>query len=177
MENSCGQGRYFRDEDGVWRYGPGGRAVFGAQDMTWTNLFDFPRGVTEKGEVVHVARGLAMDNKSLSWCLKWDEGGPTIDVPVDEWEAHDEIIGIWAPELQHEGGIRGMKFDALTEHDGSSLYPNLPVAPNRPPPERVRRFSILEKDLRRKTRMGEPIKVKKRGWIPWWDRPRSDGTF
>lgn len=176
MENSCGNGRFFRDEKGVWRYGPGGRAVFGAQDMTWTNYFDFPRSNTTRGEVVHVSRGLAMENKALSWCMDFDQGGPTIEVPVREWERHDQIIGVWAPELQHEGGIRGMKFDSLQENP-DDMYVNVPIAPNRPPPDRVRRFSLLERDLRRKTMPAEPIKVKKKGWTPWWNRPRSDGTF
>lgn len=149
--------------------------MFGAQDMTWTNYFDFPRSFTEGGEVVHVSRGLAMENKALSWCMRWDVGGPTIDVPLDEWDAHDEVIGIWAPELQHEGGIRGMKFDSLQD-PSDSIYANVPVAPNRPAPDRIRRFTLLERDLRRKTMQGEPIKVKK-GWTPWWNRPRGDGTL
>lgn len=144
--------------------------------MTWTNFFDFPRGTTDKGEVVHVTRGLAMEDKALAWCLEWDEGGPTIDIPAAEWNKRDEVIGIWAPELQHEGGIRGMKFDSLNEQS-DSIYANVPVAPNRPSPDRVRRFTLLERDLRRKTKAAEPIKVNKKGWVPWWDRPRSDGTF
>ncbi|MEX2588506.1 MAG: hypothetical protein WD602_11035 [Actinomycetota bacterium] len=173
---SCGKGRFYREDNGVWRYGPGGRAVFGGQDMTLTNFFDFPRGVTDQGEVVHVARGLAMEDKLLSWCLEWDRGAPTIDVPVAEWDRRDEVIGIWAPELQHEGGIRGMKFDSLQDQS-DSIYANVPIAPNRPPPDRVRGFTLLERDLRRKTKAAEPIRVKKKNWVPWWDRPRRDGTF
>ncbi|MGQ0678535.1 MAG: hypothetical protein ACT4OM_02560 [Actinomycetota bacterium] len=165
MTKSCGGGRFVRDGRGIWRYGQDGQPVSGAQDMTMSNLFNFP----VDRDVVSVQRGVAIENEILSWCLDYDtELGSTIEVPLDQWRRHDGVIGIWAPELMHEGGIRGMRTDAGDQSDFHDVW-RAPIAPVKR--QDIKRTALtLEKDLRR------------RGWVPqssngnsaYWEHWRSE---
>lgn len=168
MSQCCGGGRFARDSRGVWRYGEDGQPVSGAQDMTLTNLFNFPM---EQG-VVSVLRGMAIENEILSWCLEYDtEVGATIEIPLPVWSTHDRVIGIWAPELMQEGGIRGLQFDEPTQPLGIHGVSNSPVAPTKRADIKRTSF-VLERDLRRK------------GWVPqtsisngtsaYWEHWRSE---
>lgn len=133
MHLSCGRGRFVRDEAGVWRYGVDGLPVHGGQDMTMTNFFNFTRRLGAGGAFVQVSRGLAMEDGSLAWVFSWDSGtGPTIDVPLDEWDKRDRVIGVWAPELKQEGGMRGLKLDAGLGDAGPEGIGEAAVAPPLP---------------------------------------------
>lgn len=123
--------------------------------MTLTNLFNF---AMEQGRV-SVQRGMALENEVLSWCLDYDtEIGSTIEVPLPEWLAHDTVIGVWAPELVQEGGIRGLRCDKSGDPYNQDVW-SAPVAPTKR--WDVRHAALgLERDVRRK------------GWIP----QHSNGT-
>lgn len=149
MNQSCGGGRFVRDSRGIWRYGEDGQPVSGAQDMTLTNLFNF---AMEPGVVI-VLRGMAIENEILSWCLDYDtEVGSSIEVPLPDWLAHDTVIGIWAPELVQEGGIRGLRCDRVGEEYEPGIWDS-PIAPTKRADIKQTAFS-LERDVRRK------------GWVP-----------
>lgn len=140
----------------MWRYGPDGMAVPGGRDMTLSNFYNFETLETESGPVVRVPRGLVLENYLLEFCAEWDLGGPTIDVPAEVWAKQDRVIGVWAPELQHEGGVRGIRLDPPRE-DGDPLPPwQPPLAPNRPDTNPYKPISEMETDIRRRTSWGFP---------------------
>lgn len=153
---TCDNGRFFRDDRGVWRYGPDGTPVPGGRDMTLSNFFNFEQVETEAGPMVRMPRGLVLENYLLEFCKEWDGGGPLIDVPLSSWTEHDRVIGVWAPELQHEGGVRGVRLDPPRE-PGEPLPPWLPpLAPNRPDSDPYKPISEMETDIRRRTSWGFP---------------------
>ena len=93
---------YVRSAAGEWLYewdGP----VPGARDLMLRDVFGF--------EVVETAaRGVAVvipvdvweDEPRLSWCAAyWDAraASAVIEVPLAAWDAHDEVVGMDAPEL------------------------------------------------------------------------------
>lgn len=143
----------------MWLYGRDGKAVRGGRDMTLSNFFNFELLETDVGPVVRVPRGLLLENYLLEFCSEWDMGGPVIDVPAIKWEEHDDVIGIWAPELQHEGGVRGVRLDAL-RRPGDGLDPwEPPLAPNRPSSDPYKPITEMETDIRRRTSWGfAPLK-------------------
>ena len=173
-EQSCGNGRFIRDPRGVWRYGEDGQPVSGAQDMTLTNFFNFPVEQRPAGAVVLVSRGIALENESLAFCLEHDPGPgtTTIPVPLEVWQRHDRVIGIWAPELKDEGGIRGMKFDELS-HFRESEWES-PVAPTKPHDIRNMAAS-LKRNLRRKGWAPQELEGFTAYWEPWRENPREAG--
>lgn len=128
--------------------------VRGGRDMTLSNFFNFETFESEAGPVVRVPRGLWLENYLLEFCAEWDTGGPFIDVPAASWQAHDTIIGIWAPELQHEGGVRGVRLDKARKA-GDPIEPwEPPLAPNRPSSDPYKPVSEMELDIRRRTSWG-----------------------
>lgn len=173
MEQSCGSGRYYRDHRGVWRYGENGQPVSGAQDMTLTNFFNFPVEHRPDGATVLIARGMALENESLAFCLDHDTGsGATIRVPLEIWTRHDRVIGIWAPELREEGGIRGMKFDDSVTPRASEW--ESPVAPTKP--HDIRHMAeTLKRNLRRKGWAPQELEGFTAYWEPWREDPREAG--
>ena len=175
MNQSCGGGRFVRDARGVWRYGADGQPVSGAQDMTLTNFFNFPIEQRPSGSVVLVPRGMALENQSLDFCLDLDTGaGATIPVPMEVWKKHDAVIGIWAPELKHEGGIRGMKFDVPEESAPRPAVWEAPVAPTKPHDIKHMTTS-LKRHLRRKGWAPQELDGFTAYWEPWRDDPRESG--
>jgi hypothetical protein len=142
--------------------------------MTLTNFFNFPTEDRPGGKVVLVARGMALENQSLDFCLDYDSGsGSTIAVPFEVWKKHDSVIGIWAPELQHEGGIRGMKFDGPVSGPRPSVW-EAPVAPTKP--HDIRHMaSSLRRDLRRKGWVPQVLEGFIASWEPWRENPRESG--
>jgi len=172
MSLSCGGGRFVRDGRGVWRYGERGQPVSGAQDMTLSNFFNFPAHDGNDGRVVEVSRGVALEHQSLDFCLDFDTGvGSTIDVPQTIWDRHDEVIGIWAPELQEEGGMRGMKLDAGSQLD---WVWHAPVAPTKPHDIRTMAASF-RRHLRRKGWVPQEVNGISVSWEPWRDNPMESG--
>lgn len=119
--------------------------------MTLTNLYNFEEAETLGGTVVRVPRGMLLENYLLKFCLEWDTGGPVVEVPLAAWREHDEIIGVWAPELQHEGGVRGVRADR-PGNDPAGWEP--PIAPNRPLTDPYKPLSEMEADVRRRTAWG-----------------------
>jgi hypothetical protein len=172
MSRSCGGGRFVRDDRGVWRYGAHGQPVSGAQDMTLSNFFNFVTQERAGGEVVEVLRGVALEDRSLEFCLDFDTGvGSAIDVPLHIWDQHDEVIGIWAPELKEEGGMRGMKFDA---GGGSDWVWQAPVAPTKPH-DIHKMAASLRRHLRRKGWAPQEVNGFSVYWEPWRENPRESG--
>jgi len=126
--------------------------------MTLSNFFNFEQVETENGPVVRVPRGMVLENYVLQFCTEWDEGGPVMDIPLTSWNEHDEVIGVWAPELQHEGGVRGLRMDPPQESGGPPPW-HLPLAPNRPDTDPYKPVSEMEVDVRRRTSWGfTPLK-------------------
>jgi hypothetical protein len=156
---TCDNGRFFRGDDGIWLYGPDGMPVRGGRDMTLTNFFNFEQAETDNGPVVRVPRGLLLENYLLEFCAEYDTGGPFVDVPAGVWAEHDQVIGIWAPELQHEGGVRGIRLDKPRQ-PGDPVDPwEPPLAPNRPSSDPYKPISEMETDIRRRTSWGfAPLK-------------------
>jgi hypothetical protein len=169
MPQSCGGGRFVRDARGVWRYGESGQPVSGAQDMTLSNFFNFPK--TPDGKLVLVPRGYALENQSLDFCLDYDSGsGSTIVVPVEAWQKNDRVVGVWAPELQQEGGIRGMKFDGAESGPRPAVW-EAPVAPTKP--HDIRNMApSLRRDLRRKGWAPQVLD----GFTAYWERYKPKET-
>ena len=174
MGASCGSGRFVRDSRGVWRYGEDGQPVSGAQDMTLTNFFNFPTEKRAGAEVILVPRGIAMENHSLDFCLDFDSGsGSVIAVPIDVWRKHDRVIGIWAPELKEEGGMRGIKFDKPDGGPPSSVW-EAPVAPTKP--HEIKDMApSLKRHLRRKGWAPQELDGFTAYWEPWRQNPREAG--
>lgn len=131
--------------------------------MTLSNLFNFP---TEQG-TVKVQRGMAMENQILAWCLEYDdEIGPVIEVPAHDWQARDQVIGVWAPELVQEGGIRGLRCDTSEEHPHVEGVWGSPVAPTKRAD--IQRTALtLERDLRRKGWIAQQSNGKTAYWEHW----------
>lgn len=119
--------------------------------MTLSNFYNFERTYKDGGPVVRVPRGMAIENYRLEFCLEWDTGAAVIDVPAQRWEEHDEVIGVWAPELQHEGGVRGIRLDD-PDNNGAVWEP--PLAPNRPKTNPYEPVTEMEVDVRRRTSWG-----------------------
>jgi hypothetical protein len=133
--------------------------VRGGRDMTLTNFFNFEQVETDNGPVVRVPRGLALENYLLEFCAEFDTGGPEIDVPAEAWAEHDDVIGIWAPELQHEGGVRGVRLDKPRREGDPLDQWEPPLAPNRPSSDPYKPISEMETDIRRRTSWGfAPLK-------------------
>ncbi len=133
--------------------------VRGGRDMTLSNFFNFEQVETEGGPVVRVPRGMVLENYVLDFCKEWDGGGPTIEVPLTSWHEHDEVIGIWAPELQHEGGVRGLRRDPPRQPGDPPPSWQPPLAPNRPDTDPYKPVSEMETDIRRRTAWGfAPLK-------------------
>lgn len=110
---TSGEGRYIRDEAGVWRYADSGEPVPGAEDMTITNRYNLP----VYGDDVIVPRSLALNEPDLAWCLEWNEVSAVtrydygrrrgmgrdpnipddaICVPLAEWDRRaSEVLGMW----------------------------------------------------------------------------------
>ena len=112
---TCGDGRYVRDDDGVWRYADSGVEVPGARDMTISD-----HNLEVRGDEVLVPRALAEREPELAWCLDsgkrhaWDAEG-IIRVPLAEWDRHAaEPLGMWAPELAEDPQTREL---ALAERE------------------------------------------------------------
>ena len=133
--------------------------VRGGRDMTLSNFFNFEQVETEAGPVVRVPRGMILENYILEFCKEWDSGGSTVDVPVASWNDHDHVIGIWAPELQHEGGVRGLKVDPPRKPGDPVPDWQPPYAPNRPSSDPYKPVTEMEVDVRRRTAWGfAPLK-------------------
>lgn len=130
--------------------------VRGGRDMTLTNFFNFPVIETLAGNVVRMPRGQVIENYLLEFCQEYDAGAPTIDVPESVWQSHDEVIGIWAPELQHEGGVRGVRFDPPLEPGDPLPDWQPPLAPHRPSTDPYQPILEMEMDIRRRTSWGFP---------------------
>ena len=172
MSRSCGGGRFVRDDLGVWRYGVHGQPVSGAQDMTLSNFFNFPTHDGDEGHVVQVQRGVALENHSLDFCLDFDTGvGSTIEVPLKIWDQHDEVIGLWAPELKEEGGMRGMKFDTGNVLD---WVWQTPVAPTKPH-DIGKMAAGFRRHLRRKGWVPQEVNGLSVSWEPWRENPMESG--
>ncbi|MEX0789707.1 MAG: hypothetical protein WD178_02925 [Actinomycetota bacterium] len=127
--------------------------------MTLTNFFNFEQAETDLGPVVRVPRGLLLENYLLDFCAEHDTGGPFVDVPAAVWAEHDQVIGVWAPELQHEGGVRGVRLDK-PRLPGDPVDPwEPPLAPNRPSSDPYKPISEMETDIRRHASWGfAPLK-------------------
>lgn len=136
--------------------------------MTLSNFFNFEQA----GTVVRVPRGMVLENYLLEFCNEFDTGGPIIEVPLATWSQHDQVIGIWAPELQQEGGVRGMKLDPPREPGDPLPDWQPPFAPNRPSTDPYRPISEMEADVRRRASWGfTPLKslgglsrLRRRSW-------------
>ena len=127
--------------------------------MTLSNFFNFELVENGSGPVVRVPRGLALENYLLEFCAEFDTGGPDIDVPTEAWAEHDDVIGIWAPELQHEGGVRGMRLEKPRQEGDPIERWEPPLAPNRPSSDPYRPITEMETDIRRRTSWGfAPLK-------------------
>lgn len=122
--------------------------------MTLSNFFNFERIDTGIGTVVRVPRGMLLENYLLAFCSEWDTGGPTVDVPASSWDERDEVIGIWAPELQHEGGVRGVRLDRPRGNEDPKLTWEPPLAPNRPSSDPYKPLMEMETDIRRRASWG-----------------------
>lgn len=133
--------------------------VRGGRDMTLSNFFNFELVENGSGPVVRVPRGLALENYLLEFCAEFDTGGADIDVPAEAWAEHDDVIGIWAPELQHEGGVRGMRLDKPRQEGDPIDRWEPPLAPNRPSSDPYKPITEMEIDIRRRTSWGfAPLK-------------------
>jgi hypothetical protein len=128
--------------------------VRGGRDMTLSNFFNFDQVETSAGPAVRVPRGLLLENYLLEFCSEFDTGGPSVDVPLATWEEHDEVIGIWAPELQHEGGVRGVRLDRERQPGDPAEAWEPPLAPHRQSSDPYKPISEMETDLRRRTSWG-----------------------
>lgn len=127
--------------------------------MTLSNFFNFERIDTDAGTVVRVPRGMLLENYLLEFCSEWDAGGPTVDVPAPSWDEHDRVIGIWAPELQHEGGVRGVRLDQPRKPGDPAPTWEPPLAPNRPSSDPYKPIMEIETDIRRRASWGyAPLK-------------------
>jgi predicted DNA-binding transcriptional regulator AlpA len=92
---------YVRDAVGVWCY-EWGPPVPGAQDLTALNAYGFAEVQTEKGPAIAVPTSVWNEDRDLNWCgIFWDQrqGGDTIFVPLASWQARDEVVSMYAPEL------------------------------------------------------------------------------
>lgn len=113
---SAGDGRYTRDATGTWRYTATGEPVPGASDMTPSNLYNFRCQRVGDITYVEVPRAMAAREPELRWVLAFaprlpddvadlasprdpDTGRAVVRVPMADWDAHDHVIGMWAPEL------------------------------------------------------------------------------
>lgn len=89
---------YVRNSVGEWEYEWGG-LVPGARDLRISDRFSF---ALENGKVL-VPAEVWRREPVLSWCAAyWDPRGPKEDVlrvPIAAWIAHDEVVGMTAPEL------------------------------------------------------------------------------
>lgn len=127
--------------------------------MTLTNFFNFERAGTDAGTVVKVPRGMLLENYVLEFCKEFDTGGPIIDVPLASWDEHDEVIGIWAPELQQEGGVRGLRLDPPLKAGDQPPVWQPALAPNRPDSDPYKPVTEMEFDVRKRTAWGfAPLK-------------------
>ncbi|HEX2054363.1 MAG TPA: hypothetical protein VHJ78_11645 [Actinomycetota bacterium] len=128
--------------------------VKGGRDMTLSNFFNFETIQTDAGPTVQVPRGMMIENYLLEFCKEWDTGGPIVNVPLTSWEEHDEVIGIWAPELQQEGGVRGLKADPPLKPGEPLPEWQPPFAPNRPSSDPYKSITEIEADVRKRTSWG-----------------------
>lgn len=135
--------------------------VKGGRDMTLSNFFNFESAETAAGPVVQVPRGMFLENYLLEFCAEWDTGGAFVEVPASAWEERDEVIGIWAPELQQEGGVRGVRLDRERDPGEPLESWHPPLAPNRPSSDPYKPVSEMETDIRRRTSWGfAPLKTR-----------------
>ena len=89
---------YVRNSVGEWEYEWGG-LVPGARDLRISDRFSF---ALEDGKVL-VPAEVWQREPVLSWCAAyWDPRGPkeeVLRVPISAWIAHDEVVGMTAPEV------------------------------------------------------------------------------
>ena len=93
---------YRRLEPGVWAYEWGG-VVPGARDLTLRLVYAFAPMTDVRGRPCLAVPLATYDaDARLAWCAAyWDprSSDETILVPVVAWDAHDESVGMDAPEL------------------------------------------------------------------------------
>lgn len=99
-----GDGAYWRDAEGVWRYRDGGDEVPGATDLRLRDLFDPPLEERDGATVRVVPRAWASRNPDhpLAWVFEHAELGTRepIVVLLEEWASHaDEVVAMAAPDL------------------------------------------------------------------------------
>ena len=133
--------------------------VRGGRDMTLSNFFNFEQVESDAGPVLKVPRGMLLENYLLDFCNEWDTGGAFIEVPASAWAERDEVVGIWAPELQEEGGVRGVRLDPPRNPGDPLPQWEPPFAPNRPSSDPYKPVTEMEADIRRRTSWGfAPLK-------------------
>lgn len=99
-----GDGAYWRDADGTWRYRDGGDPVPGATDLCLEDLFDPPVEMRDGHEVRVVPRPWASrrPDHPLAWVFEHAELGARAAIPVPEpaWAARaTTVVAMAAPEL------------------------------------------------------------------------------
>ena len=95
---------YVRSVVGEWEYEWGG-VVPGARDLRLSDRYSFPEEDLADGrQVLLLPLALWQADPALSWCAAyWDPRArdEMIRVPKAAWDAHDEVVGMTAPELHH----------------------------------------------------------------------------